>query len=326
MGLVAQILNFFSFYSLSTVHNNQYQSLNDCINYLKGRDIDIQLRRLISIIKKFEHEGFILKIGQKGTDPIYDSTYLAQNIYTRYLEYGAYDFYYWGFVSIRNHFLESVIPIDVEKRNGSRDIGTCFVIDGHRLLTARHCIEGMNNIQIFDPLNHLATPSTIWVPSNDMDIALIEINNYNFSQVPKFEIEYGRVLDEVLTMGYPPIPGFDAINVSDLAYVNATLKVSEGRIIAEDRVLFDRDNYFLINAKVKGGNSGGPIINDLGYVIGMIVNIPLDAEDQSRIDHLAYGVAVTGTQINNFLSNIYRQNDKVRKLSFINNKKGFSTE
>ena len=69
----------------------------------------------------------------------------------------------------------------------------------------------------------------------------------------------------------------------------------------------------------------GPLINNLGYVIGMLVNIPLDSDNQSKFDHLAYGVAITGTQINNFLSNVYNKNEKVKKISFSINNRGFST-
>ena len=43
----------------------------------------------------------------------------------------------------------------------------------------------------------------------------------------------------------------------------------------------------------------------------MLVNMPLDSNDQNKFDHLAYGIAVTGTQITNFLSNVHNKNEKV---------------
>ncbi|HVY75925.1 MAG TPA: serine protease [Puia sp.] len=325
MGLAGEVLNFFSLYNLATIHQNQPPSLNDCLNHFTGRGAEVQLRTLLAIVKKFEHEGFVLKIGQKGNDPIYDSTYVAQHISNDYLKYGAYDFYFQGFASIREYFSKSVLPMDVRKRNDDPDIGTCFVVDSHQILTARHCIESKNNIKIYDPHRQLIKPDSIWVPSDGKDIALIEMNYYNFSVVPKFSIQYGRVLDEVLTMGYPPIPGFDSIIISDLAHIGTSIKVSKGRIIGEGDMLFDRESYFLINAKVKGGNSGGPIINNLGYVTGMLVSISLDPDDQKNLDHLAYGIAVTGTQINNFLKNVRLQNEKVQKMPFCINKNGFAT-
>ena len=325
MGLVSQILDFFSFYSLSEVFKNEYQSIEDLMRFLEGKGMGRELRTVLAIVKKFEQEGFILRIGQKGSDPVYGATYVAQTISTHYQEYGAYDFYYYGFAAIRRHFLQSVLPIDVTANDGSKDIGTCFAIDSHRLLTARHCIEGKRRIVILDPMGQLIIPSTIWIPTDGSDLALIEMNYYNYSSIPHFKIENGHVLDEVLTMGYPPIPGFDAVNVSDMSHIGAAIKVSEGRIVAEERTLFEEDSFFLINAKVKGGNSGGPIINNLGYTIGMIVMIPMDSGNQDKLDHLGYGVGVTGKKLKGFLSDVNRNSDKVSKLPLITSKLGFST-
>lgn len=326
MGLIEEILNYYSFYSLSEIHKGEYQSVQDCMDYLSKKGAELQLRTFLGIVKKFENDGFLLKVGQKGDDPIYGATYVAQTLSSEYLEYGSYHFHYYGFSSIRKHFLSSVLPIDVTKQDDTKDIGTCFIIDAHRILTARHCIENKKNILILDPHKQAVKPTSIWVPSDGTDIALIEMNYYNFSPCPKFKIEFGEVLEEVLTMGYPPIPGFDAVQVADISHIGGSVKVSKGKIVAEERTLWDPETNYLINARVKGGNSGGPIINNLGFVIGMIIDIPLNPDDQEKIDHLAYGVALTGRRIYNFINDVNRNNDKVDKLQFQMNKHGFSTQ
>lgn len=325
MGTVEEILNYYSFWSLSETHKGEYQSVQDCMNHLSKLGTDLQLRTFLSIVKKFEQDGFLLKVGQKGDDPIYGATYVAQTLSSEYLKYGSYYFHFYGFRSIRNHFAKSVLPIDVTKKDDSKDIGTCFIIDAHRIITAKHCIEDKRNIGILDPMGQVVTPTSIWVPSDNTDLALIEMNYYNFSSCPKFELEYGEVLEEILTMGYPPIPGFDAVQVADLSHIGGSVKVSKGKIIAEERTLWDPEAFYLINARVKGGNSGGPIINNLGFVIGMVVNIPLNPEDQQKIDHLAYGVALTGRRIINFINDVNCNNDKVEKILFKTDKGGFST-
>jgi len=204
--------------------------------------------------------------------------------------------------------------------------GTCFIVDTHRIITARHCIENKRTIKILDPIGQSVKPKTIWVSSREnIDLAMIEMDYYNFSGCPNFKIEGGEILEEVLSMGFPPIPGFDAVQIADISHIGASIKVSRGKIVAEDRTLWDDESYFLINARVKGGNSGGPIINNLGFVIGMIVDIPLDPNDQEKIDHLAYGVAITGRRILNFLRSVNSQNDKVSKMPFETKDVGFST-
>lgn len=325
MRLIKDILDYYSFYSLHEIHKGEYQSVQDCMDHISKKGADLQLRTFLSIVKKFENDGFLLKVGQKGDDPICGATYVAQTLSSDYLEYGSYHFHYYGFSAIRNHFTKSVLPIDVTKLDDSKDIGTCFIVDANRIITAKHCIENKKNIRVFDPTGQVVSPTSIWTPADNTDLAMIEMNYYNFSSCPSLRLEYGEVLEEVLTMGYPPIPGFDAIQVADVSHIGGAIKVSKGKIIAEDRTLWDPETNYLINARVKGGNSGGPIINNLGFAIGMIVDIPLAPDDQEKIDLLAYGVALTGRRIKNFINDINQGNEKVVKMKFQMNKEGFST-
>jgi hypothetical protein len=62
VGLVSQILDFFSFYSLSKVFKNEYQSIEDLINFLKGRGMPSELRTVLSIVKKFEQEVWSVRL------------------------------------------------------------------------------------------------------------------------------------------------------------------------------------------------------------------------------------------------------------------------
>lgn len=51
--------------------------------------------------------------------------------------------------------------------------------------------------------------------------------------------------------------------------------------------------YFIINARVKGGNSGGPVINKSGKVVGTIFQLPMDTQggsDGGRYDLMGFGV------------------------------------
>jgi len=326
MALVEDILNYYSLWSLHDIHHGIHQSVQDCMNYLEQRGQGVELRTFLGIVRKFENDGFLLRMEQKEGGLIYGTTYVAQTLQQDYLEYGSYSFYYYGFPSIRNYFSQSVLPIDVTKTDGSKDIGTCFVIGGNKLLTARHCVDELTNIKIYDPQRQLAEPTTIWVSGDDSDMAIIELNNYNFSSLPAIRIDLGDILNEVLTMGYPPIPGFDAIQVADTSHIGSSIKVSSGRIIAENRTLWDHESYYLINAKVKGGNSGGPIINNLGFAIGMITDIPLDSKDQEKIDHLAYGVAITGRRIKSFMSDVISKESSIQKIPFKIDSQGFSTQ
>lgn len=111
-------------------------------------------------------------------------------------------------------------------------------------------------------------------------------------------------------MGYPPIPCFDLIKVAETASVGVIIqggpKSVAGQVVAPGKSYLSPLDYFLINARVKGGNSGGPVINGEGKVIGTIVEIPFDSiggSDTGRYDIMGFGVCLPSRYVNQLLLN-----------------------
>jgi serine protease Do len=75
----------------------------------------------------------------------------------------------------------------------------------------------------------------------------------------------------------------------------------------------DSQDYLLISARVKGGSSGGPVLNKKGEVVGLIANAP--STDSSEIDALGFGIAVPSPAILQFLSDVHR-NENLRSIKF----------
>ena len=71
-------------------------------------------------------------------------------------------------------------------------------------------------------------------------------------------------------------------------------KTAIGQIAAEPASsYFSPMDYFIINARVKGGNSGSPVINEYGKVVGMVFEIPFDSKggsDSGRYDIMGFGI------------------------------------
>jgi serine protease Do len=121
---------------------------------------------------------------------------------------------------------------------------------------------------------------------------------------------------------FPTNPGFEAVQISDTASMNSRIRVSGGRIVAHADSYLASQEYVLINAKVKGGNSGGPLINKRGYAVGILVNAPLNSEDTTSIDQLGYGIAVPDEAFGSLLD----QPSLLEDLPFTNlSEGGFST-
>jgi S1-C subfamily serine protease len=69
-----------------------------------------------------------------------------------------------------------------------------------------------------------------------------------------------------------------------------------------------------MSARVKGGSSGGPVINKRGEVIGMISASP--SSDSQEIDRLGFGTAIASSEIEEFLSEIANESDRVGQVNF----------
>lgn len=217
------------------------------------------------------------------------------------IDYGAYDFKHQGFPFTRRHFLNSVLPIVGINSNGDEDIGSCYYIGDNKFATAAHCITGLRSFNILDSKNRPLKLKEVWFmhgqDPKEYDQAIICVDEPVV--LPAFEFDEPSVLDDVLVMGYPPIPGIDPILTSETASVGAFVldhqKAAVGEVVGEAGTYFHDLDYFLINARVKGGNSGGPVINSYGKVIGTVVEIPLDSlggMGTGRFDVMGYGICL----------------------------------
>lgn len=226
----------------------------------------------------------------------------------RLLEYGAYDFKYRGFVYTRNYFTGSVLPIDGIKANGDRDIGTAFYIGENHFVTAAHCVKDLLKFNLLNPDGSPIELNEVWFAKDHdvdvFDLAVITVNGQ--MGMPAFMMGEPAVLDDVLVMGYPPISGFNAIQTAETATVGAYQKSSTGQVIGADTPYMLQMEFFLINARVKGGNSGGPVINNSGQVIGVVVKLPFDSQSDSnnpRYDLMGYGVCLPSMYVEALIQN-----------------------
>lgn len=217
--------------------------------------------------------------------------------------YGSYDFLIEGFLSIRNYFSKAVLPIVVQhSKSGRIDIGTAFSFAENLILTARHCVDDMDYIKVLKENDILKVKRVFYPKNRKFDFAVLETEDKVFEDTPFLRFDKGNVLDDILTLGYPPIAGFDAIQFSEKGTINTMYKASIGDIVGEDTSYLDGIEYFLINARVKGGNSGGPVINKYGLVVGMLTQLPYDMENPDRIDLMGFGIALPTDVILNIIN------------------------
>lgn len=156
--------------------------------------------------------------------------------------------------------------------------GTAFVI-GHDngntyLITNRHCVEDDpgDTFIILDTLWGSHAKAEVWYFSDDpkLDIALLTVSDpalMDYQALPLAPAHTAGISDVVYALGFPGIS--DSIDDSnDEPSTIDDITVTRGTITKQKSVI-DGYDFFQMDATINKGNSGGPLVNENGAVIGI---------------------------------------------------------
>ncbi|HEY2133438.1 MAG TPA: trypsin-like peptidase domain-containing protein [Acetobacteraceae bacterium] len=162
-----------------------------------------------------------------------------------------------------------------------RYFGSGFVIDPDGLiLTNRHVIEGARQLIVGFSDGTRALGSVV-AAAGDVDLALVKVtSNHKLPVLTLGDSDKVRVGDPVLAIGDPWGLG---------------TSVSAGIVSALNRDINDSafDNYIQTDAAINHGNSGGPLVNDNGDVIGINSALYSDIANGGSI---GLGFAITSNE------------------------------
>lgn len=287
-GLAAKIAK--STLDFALYFGNKYKKLDNYNTIIQPKtiskicDILCNLNVLSKIhvagFNTFFEEEFYYKIPKNIPNTIDYQKYLNNRVY--------------GFKYIYQSYKNNVLPIYVyNKQTCKQQTGTCFKTH-IGIITAKHCLKNQNYAQISTIKANILKNSKILVNSS-LDLLLIKPKDYEFNDYIEFGT--GEIIDEIMVMGYPKHAGFGNF-----------LTATTGQIAGIETCYLYGHELMLLTGKIKGGNSGGPVLNNKGQVVGIVTETP---ESEGDYDKFGYGLAIPFKYIDN-LEEIY---DK--KITFV---------
>lgn len=213
----------------------------------------------------------------------------------------AFNSIVYGFQYIYSLYKDSVVPL-ICKTNDvppSTTMGTGFKYRGG-IVTAKHCIEDVQSMCIKGYNARDLNNKKIYIFDNRLDIAYIETNDSSNNIV---YFEDGEIMEEVLVLGYPRIPTFVDFLTAEKALISSKgIVATKGNIAAFGKQYMSGIEAMLITAKIRGGNSGGPVINSKGSVVGVACQKPDCSSINGNYDDLGYGIAIPIEYVDNIIN------------------------
>lgn len=147
----------------------------------------------------------------------------------------------------------SVTPARAE----TRSTGTAFVVHSEGLLlTCFHVIKDAGRIDV--RVNGKVYRAMVVGTDPRRDLALLQVDASSLPALPWVKAEDVELGEEVRAFGFPLT-----------AALGSSLKVTRGTISGVEKE--EGAPVFQIDSAVNPGNSGGPLVNDRGEVVGVVV-------------------------------------------------------
>lgn len=186
-------------------------------------------------------------------------------------------------INTNNNLSRLHLQSPLRRRTGPSS-GTGWLSDSGYIITNHHVVDGAQKLKVlYHGKEHLAE---LVLKDEQNDIALLSITDA-CSMPPAFKFSQGKpqLGQEVFTVGFP-----------QTGILGKSAKYASGEI-SSLRGIQDDPRFIQTSLPVHGGNSGGPLVNDKGEVVGMVT---------AKIDTMAF-LEKTGDVAQNISYAIKRQ-------------------
>jgi S1-C subfamily serine protease len=159
--------------------------------------------------------------------------------------------------------------------------GSGFVYATDRLMTNAHVVAGVDDPQVV--VGDDTMDATVVFYDSNLDIAVLEFDSGAIPVLPFTAIDQAaQPKDPIAILGYPLDGGFDI----ESGRIRAKQTLRSPDIYGDGAVIRD---VFSIRGLVRPGNSGGPLVDSAGQVVGVVFAASVTDDDT--------GYALTADQV-----------------------------
>ena len=257
-------------------------------DFLKFLDVDVLKGEAYKYIYQIRHlldrlasNNILVEMGSRGRNVMIPKSYYALSERTEARNRG----YLWLASSLGGRFVHyevssAIVQIVGRDDKGNERSGSGIVFDQHHILTCCHVMDMMmvGQTQKFQE-QELVLGSDSIIKHREHDVAVIRVEG-TLNPVPGLVFLAPMIAQKVYTFGYPKVPN---VRPRRPDTEDAYLVMQSGEVTNEHVVAADKTRLFLYSATTRPGDSGGAIVSEDGYVVGMSTNLTEgEYEDEKR--------------------------------------------
>jgi len=201
------------------------------------------------------------------------------------------------------------------KKSDHQSSGSGILVSEDGLvITNYHVIENSNRIEVAIPEKNIVIHAKVKIKDSKNDIAILQLSDFIYSSYFSEPIPYVfsdintiKVGEEVFTLGFP---------LGDIMGANSRL--SNGRINSLYG-LQDDPRLFQISNPLQPGNSGGPLFNSKGELVGLVVSSLNAKYFYENVGVIPQNVnfAIKSTYIQNLISMIPEGDEILKRKNLV---------
>lgn len=166
--------------------------------------------------------------------------------------------------AVADHIAPSVVTIsaDIEREGlGGGSVGTGVIVtsDGE-ILTNAHVVQNATEIRVRLTGETEPRQAELLAIDPGNDLALLSMTGDDFVPATFADPESVRIGDEVVAIGFAlDLDGAPSVTLGIVSALGRTITIDDGAL----------DGLIQTDAAISSGNSGGPLVNALGQVVGI---------------------------------------------------------